>query len=262
MDSRQTLAVIASVAVMAPGAAFSASQEAPRPTRPPMMSGPGSIAGVWSSTEFTETRTGPPVGQERGVQTADGLPIPWQPKAAAEVAEMRRRSQSGAPVEENSCLPNGMPAQMRPPAQLPIQILETPEQVTVLFEYHGVFRNIYLNEKPPEDPDPAFMGHSAGRWEGDTLVVETVGISERTRLFNASHSSELRLVERLRRTGPETLENRITIVDPQTFTRPWTWVINLKRVPGMRVMEYVCENERNAAGADGTTGVQLQSSTQ
>ena len=177
--------------------------------------------------------------------------------------EARYREWFGAPVaDEVSCLPNGMPAQMRPPAQLPIQILETPGQVTVLFEYFGVFRNIYLNEKMPEEPDPAFMGTSVGHWEGDTLVVETIALHEQTRVFNVPHSDQLRLVERMRRTGPDTMEDRITMTDPAIFTRPWTWVVKLKKVPGMKIMEYICVNERNDVLADGSTGVKLQSSGQ
>lgn len=233
---------------------------APRPTRPPV--GPGSLNGVWVNSAFKDYRTGPPVGAEPVVETADGQPIPWRPAARAVIEERRRRTAAGAPPSDDSCLPNGMPSMMRPPIQLPLQIIETPDQnqVTILFEFYGTFRSIYMNGKLPEDPDPALMGHSVGRWQGDTLMVETIAINPKTEIFGVPHSDQLRLVERMRRTGPETMENRITITDPETFTRPWTWVIKLKQVPGVRIMEYVCENDRNPAGADGATTVVLQSS--
>jgi hypothetical protein len=69
----------------------------------------------------------------------------------------------------------------------------------------------------------------------------------------------MHLVERIRRTSENTLEDRVSIEDPKTFTKPWTWLIDLKRVPGIRIGEYVCENQRNGVGVNGETDVELQS---
>lgn len=256
------MAACAAVAAQAPAA----GKAAPKPTRPPVagpLTGPGSLNGVWNSIDFKDYRTGPPVGAERLAETADGKPIPYQPEAAAIVAARRKAAAEGRPLAEASeggCLSAGMPSQMHPPPQLPIEILENPSlnQVTVLFEFHGVFRTIYLNEKQAEDPDPSYMGSSVGHWEGGALVVDTIGLSTNTRVMGVPHSDQLHLVERLVRTGPDTLEDRVTITDPKTFTRPWTWVIRLKRVKGMRIQEFVCDNERNLPDANGVTGVQLK----
>jgi hypothetical protein len=217
---------------------------------------------VWNNPEFKDYRTGPPVGKEQPFPTGDGKPIPFRPEVAKLVEDRRKAALDGHPVASNgsSCLSNGMPSMMRPPIELPLQIIETPNQVTVLFEFYGTFRIIRLNEKHPDDPDPGFMGNSVGHWEGDTLVVDTIALNDKTQVAGAPHSEDLHLIEHLRRTGKDTLQDRITIIDPKTFTRPWDWVINLKRVPGMRIREYVCENQRNGVDANGNTSVQLQSS--
>jgi hypothetical protein len=92
------------------------------------------------------------------------------------------------------------------------------------------------------------MGHSTGRWEGDTLVVDTVAINERTWLdsLGLEHSSELRLTERFRPTVPDTLEYAVTYEDPVFFEEPWTLTLELNRLTDTRLIEYVCsENERD-----------------
>jgi hypothetical protein len=238
-----------------------ADKKAVRPTLPPVK-GPGSISGVWNNTQFKDYRTGPPVGAEARLETADGEPLPFQPAVAQLIAQRRQDARNGKPVATNGsfCLPGGMPGMMHPPAELSLQILETPEQVTVLFEFYGTFRIIRLNERHQPDPDPTYFGDSVGHWEGNTLVVDTIGLTDKTMAFGAPHSDNLHLVERIRRTGANMLEDRMTIDDPKTFTKPWTWVVDLKRVPGMRIGEYVCDNQRNGVGVAGETDVQLQSS--
>jgi hypothetical protein len=245
--------------------ADAAKKATPRPTAPPL-TGPGSLNGVWNNSEFKDFRTGPPVGQERPVPTADGKPIPFQPWALALIEERRKATLAGKPVASlgSMCLPGGMPQVMHPPIELALQIVETPDQnqITVLFEFYGTFRIIHMNEKHPEDPDPGFMGNSVGHWEGGTLVVDTIALSDKTMIAGVPHGENLHLVERIRRTGENTLEDRVTIEDPKTFTRPWTMVYELKRVPGMRINEYVCENQRNGVLPDGSTAVEITNSGQ
>jgi hypothetical protein len=238
----------------------SAAKQPVRPTLPPT-AGPGSISGVWNNSQFKDYRTGPPVGAEQKVETADGEAVPYQPAVAALLAKRREEARNGKPAAGSGsyCLPGGMPGMMHPPIELPLQILETPDQVTVLFEFYGTFRIIRLNEKHAADPDPSYFGDSVGHWEGKTLVVDTIGLTDKTMAFGAPHSENMHLVERIRRTDENTLEDRMTIEDSKAFTKPWTWVITLKKVPGMRITEYVCDNQRNGVGASGETGVELQS---
>jgi hypothetical protein len=146
---------------------------------------------------------------------------------------------------------------MQPPPQLPIQILETPGQITILFESLTTFRIIRMNEAHPADPDPTFFGNSVGHWEGDTLLVDTVALKEVTTIDDVvPHSDELHVTERFRRTGPATMEILETIDDPRTFTKPYTYRFSFKRVPGQKLKEFICENNRNAPDAEGRTTAQ------
>ena len=143
-----------------------------------------------------------------------------------------------------ACMPEGMPGMMG--ATFPMEILETPGQVTVIQEAFTQVRRIYLGAAAiaPEDAEPRFNGHSTGRWMGNTLVVETVGVKESARFRNAPHSMKMRITERMRLVNDEILENQVTIDDPEFLTKPWTWTWMYKRWPGYRIEEYVCEDNR------------------
>ena len=241
-----------------------AKKAAPKPTAPPL-TGPGSLNGVWNNAGFKDYRTGPPVGAEPSFKTADGEPVPMQPWAAEVVAKRREGVRNGHPFANNSatCVTDGMPSATGTPPELAIQILENPEQkqVSILYEFFSTFRIIHLDEKHAADPDPTFMGNAVGHWEKDTLVVDTTAVSTKTTIMGViPHSEDLHIVERLRRTGKDTMEDKITIDDPKTFTKPWNMQTRFKRVPGMQLAEFVCENNRNGADQNGQTSIQLQSS--
>jgi hypothetical protein len=143
-----------------------------------------------------------------------------------------------------ACIPEGMPAMMQ--ATFPMEILETPGQVTIIQEAFNQVRRIHLNVPglAPGDAEPRFAGHSTGRWEGSTLVVETVGIKESVRFRNTPHSANVRITERMRLVNDEILQNDVTIDDPEYLARPWTWTWMYKRWPAYRIEEYVCEDNR------------------
>ncbi len=143
-----------------------------------------------------------------------------------------------------ACMPEGMPGMMQ--GTFPMEILETPGQVTIIQEAYNQVRRVYLGAPAiaPDEAEPRFAGHSTGRWEGDTLVVDTVGIKESVRFRNTPHSSQMRITERLRLVNDEILENRVTIADPEYLAQPWTWIWMYKRWPGYRIEEYVCEDNR------------------
>jgi hypothetical protein len=226
--------------------------------------GPGSLAGVWFNSKFSRNRDDNlPTELPRTRNTADGRPIPFQPWARAEVDKRLKSYAEGHPFAKMSarCLPGGVPQMMQPPPQLPIEIVETPGQVTILFESLTTFRIIHMNETHPEDPDPTFMGNSVGRWDGDTLVVDTIGLKDITTVDDLiPHSEALHVVERLRRTGPDTMEDLATVEDPKVFTAPYTYRFTFKRVPGEKVREFLCENNRNAPDETGATTAKLLSS--
>jgi hypothetical protein len=143
-----------------------------------------------------------------------------------------------------ACMPDGMPGMMQ--ATFPMEILETPGQVTVIQEAYNQVRRIYLNAPAiaPEDAEPRYAGNSSGRWEGATLVVSTVGVKESVRFRNVPHSMRMRITERLRLINDEMLENQVTVDDPEFLSRPWTWTWMYKRWPGYKIEEYVCEDNR------------------
>jgi len=164
----------------------------------------------------------------------------------AEQEEIRRLTEEGLPPANNysACIPDGMPAMMM--AMFPMEVLETPGQVTVIQEAYNQVRRIWLDEEPlpPEDAEPRFAGHSVGHWDGDTLVVETVGVKDYVRFRNVPHSASMRIVERIRLIDDEFMENRVSVSDPEFLTGPWTWTWMYRRWPGYKLQEYVCEDNR------------------
>ncbi len=180
-------------------------------------------------------------------------PIPEPPLRQPHLDEWRAQQKRNAELTEKglppvttgmACIGEGMPAMMQ--ATFPMEILETPGQVTIIQEAYNQVRRVFLDAPAlaPEDAEPRFAGHSTGRWQGDTLVVETVGVKESTRFRNVPHSAKMRITERLRLVNDEMLENRVTIEDSEYLTSPWTWTWLYKRWPGYRIEEYVCEDNR------------------
>jgi hypothetical protein len=165
----------------------------------------------------------------------------------------------GTPLADPStqCLVEGMPTIMA--AVYPIEILQTPRQIVVLAEFLTQTRRIYLNEKMPalDDISPSYNGHSVGRWQGDTLVVETIGVREDVRFMGIPRSAQMKVTERLRLTAPGLLENQITIDDPTVLAKPYTFTFGYKRNPEYRIMEYICDNNRNRFDADGVVSLEV-----
>jgi hypothetical protein len=180
-------------------------------------------------------------------------PVPEPPLKPDHLAKWKAEQQRNAeltrkglpPVTSGmACLPEGMPGMMQ--GTFPMEVLETPGQVTIIQEAYNQVRRIYLDEKllAPEDAEPRFSGHSVGKWEGDTLVVSTVGIKDYVRFRNAPHSMNMRITERIRLINNDFMENQITVEDPEYLTKPWTWTWMYKRWPGYKIQEYVCEDNR------------------
>ena len=143
-----------------------------------------------------------------------------------------------------SCAPYGIPRLMN--YVEPFEILQTPGRVLMLFEGGNALRQIWTDGRGhPANLDPSWMGHSIGRWEGDTLVVDTIGLTDKSWLDTAGHphSDVLHVIERIRRADHETLENTLTFDDPKTYTRPWSSKIIYKLHPDWSLREdIVCED--------------------
>jgi hypothetical protein len=213
------------------------------------------ISGVWQMNGREYVANGRPVDQ-RISRTIEGALVPLRPEAQVRYNKVIEDERNGVPyiATQAKCLPHGMP-QMVYAAPAPIQILQTPGQITFIHELGRHVRVVYMNEPQAEDPDPTFFGNSVGRWEGDELVVDTVGLTEKTELdrLGLPHSTDLHIVERVRLISPDVLEFLIRFEDPKTFTRPWYMRVTWNRQPkDVRVIEYVCaDGNQNWPDANG-----------
>ena len=147
------------------------------------------------------------------------------------------------------CLPIG-PARGIQAGIMPFQVVQTPAVFTILFENQHTFRIIHTDGRShPKDVDPTWFGDSIGHWEGNTLVVDTVGIDDRTWLDTAGHehSDQLHLVERFQKVDNNTIKWTVTFEDPKFFTEPWSVTLPITR-QNTEIMSYSCEeNEKDRA---------------
>jgi hypothetical protein len=129
-------------------------------------------------------------------------------------------------------------------AVFPIEILQSRGQITIIEEAYTQVRRILLDrpQKALDEVEPGFYGHSVGRWEGDTLVADTIGVKEDIRYQFAPHSKQLRIKERFRLVAPNILWNEITMEDPVTLEKPWVITFAYRRMPNYTLLEYICEN--------------------
>ncbi len=130
-------------------------------------------------------------------------------------------------------------------AIFPLQILQTPGQITVLGEFLTQTRRIVFDKKMPpvEEVSPSYFGYSIGRWEGSTLVVTTLGVREDTEFFEIPHSKEMKITERIRLTKPGYMESKIVIEDPKMLLEPYRFTYGYKRNNDYEMTEYICDKE-------------------
>ena len=188
------------------------------------------IYGTWMGLRIGATTEGPPPFQ------------PWAEQKFKELASKGEQRNLYDP--RRSCFPLGMPRNLFEP--VPIELVQAPDRVLILFENDHIMSQIYMNlTEHPKDLSPTWMGHSIGKWDGDTLVVDTVELRKETWLDGAGlpHSEDLHLVQRIHRVDADTLEDLVTIDDPKAYTKSWTMDKIYKLKPGWHIIEYVCEDE-------------------
>ena len=172
--------------------------------------------------------------------------VPMLPAARALFDE--RQANLGKDDPEGYCLAPGVPRVNGVP--FPQKIVQTPALIVILYETRTTFRQIFLDAQHSlaSDPQPTWMGYSKGRWDSDTLVVETTGFNGKTWLDDAGHpqSERARLIERIRRPDFSHLRVELTIDDPVMYARPWTVTQEFQLEPDGELIEYVCgENNRD-----------------
>jgi len=162
--------------------------------------------------------------------------LPWAAKVASE------RMSKDDP--EANCLPTGVPRV----APYPWKIVQLKDEVIFLFEgnIHS-YRQIFLNRTHPKDPNPTWYGDSVGHWDGDTLVVDTVGFNDRFWFdyTGRPHTEKMHTIERYRRPDLGTLTEEVTVEDPGAYSKPFTLQARMPLLAGQEIMEYIC-NENNA----------------
>ena len=207
--------------------------------------------GVWSGSAGTTLAT-----NERGIDTiGSNLPtnlkvadVPFQPWARALYNLRQERLTADDPHVR--CKPSGGPRLFHTPYGF--ELVEAPELKRIyMIEVGGphTYREFFMDGREhPKDLDPSYFGHSVGHWDGETLVVDTVGFNERFWLSREGipHTEYLHLTERFTRTDHDTLKYEATIDDPGAYTKPWSGGWNIRWTGGEELYEYMCqENNRD-----------------
>jgi hypothetical protein len=211
-------------------------------------------SGVWEPMTFARpSAAGPPPAPPK-------LTPAYAPQYAAFQEKNRKTPGINFVSEVANCVPAGLPGSMQQP--YPLEFLFTPGRVTIAIETYSVVRRIYTDgRKLPEDPDLTYQGSSVGHWEGDTLVVETIGLLPETSLLNGvkGHSDKLRITERMRLVEPDVLEIQTTRDDPAVFEEPYTTTARYQRHRDWEIMEYVCaQNNHDFVDEHGNPGFSLE----
>jgi hypothetical protein len=174
--------------------------------------------------------------------TSDGKEPPLNASGKAEYekrqAALHAADKGVDPI--NACLMHGTPRLLYAP--YPFLILQTTRSVNFVHEVNHTFRIIYWDKDLPEDPDPDYLGYSIARFEGPTLVIDTIGLNDKTWLDYSGlpHGEKLKVVERYTLTDPNTIKGSITLTDPDYYTTAWTTNFTLRKQPGMEIEENVC----------------------
>jgi hypothetical protein len=141
------------------------------------------------------------------------------------------------------CLPFGLMRSVNV-GGYPIQIVQYGKYIALLFEQNTWFHVVAMDRDHPKNFQPTWFGDSVGKWDGDTLVIDTIGFNGKTRLdtLGHPHSDQMHLIERYRLTDPDHISYEVTVDDPKTFTKPWTNVRVFPRMPASsELIEYSCE---------------------
>jgi hypothetical protein len=204
---------------------------------PRTASGTVDLSGIWQ----TDVKYNFDLGAD--LKPGDIVMLPWAQALFAE-----RRDNNGKDDPEGFCMPPGFPRVNGVP--FPQKILQMANAIVILYETRTTFRQIFLdsNHTLTTDPQPTWMGYSRGRWDGDTLIVETTGFNDKTWLDDAGHphSEQMKVTERFRRPSFGQLLVDITIDDPKAYAKPWTVTQAFQLLADGELIEYAC-NENNLA---------------
>ena len=197
------------------------------------------LTGVWS-----------PVGTGTRGQGAGDSALPLRPEAKRRHDAFNEIVGPTGDTPGGVCLGAGMPGMLMGGGNYPMEIIQRPEQITMIFELHGEVRRVYFGDRnmAPKDRVPGRSGYSSGRWEGNVLVIETTQLVEQLDQRTTPHSDKAVIVERYRVEGPDaqgrrTLVADVTLTDPEFYTQSLGFTRRWTEVPGGHLMPYDCNEE-------------------
>jgi hypothetical protein len=239
------------VAVLTP-VVLAAQAAAIQPT-PRTSEGKPDLTGVYQAStrrgpwdfEAPDGKPGEPAGRSTPVNASTRDAIPFQDWAREKAQEYLNRRSVDDPT--TFCIPQPSP-RITPVGLFPIEFVQTKDKVVIMYEYFNLFRSIPIGRPLPDDTEPAYLGNSVARWDGDTLVIEASQFKEGGWITNGVFTSDaLRVAERFTRVDRDQINYEAVIEDPKVFTKPWTIRTTLMLREGARVREYVCtENNLDA----------------
>ncbi len=215
------------------GTASPKDAPAPRPQNPAEAQGPGDASKITTSRQMVNM----------GVDLPGGLP--YQPWLAAIVKE--RTANEAIDDPHIKCLPDNFLRAYGLPHLL--KFVHKPGLLVVLDEMNAGYRQVFTDARPlPEDPNPSWQGYSSGRWSGDTLVIDTIGLRDDTWIdWNGSVLTQAAKVrEQIRRPDFGHLEIQVTVDDPKAYTKPWAVKLKERIVVDTELVDEIClENEQS-----------------
>jgi hypothetical protein len=230
-----------------------ANLSAPAPRTP---DGKPDFSGLWSPGYSPQVGVGKVWGTTGGGQLKSVFvdiawalkEVPYQPWAAELAAQ--RKVREGIDGPETLCQPLFVLQRLTFPGG-PKKIIQTPGLLVMLWERNMEFRQIFTDARPlPVDPNPSWQGYSSGKWEGDTLVVQTAGFRDGLWAdgFGSPLTDAAKVTERIRRPNYGRMEVEVTVDDPKAYTRPWTVTLMSNIILDTELLEqYLCENEKDVA---------------
>lgn len=223
----------------------------------PRMNGKPDLTGVWQAERTPENEFTRVFGNDFAKVQVDfndltkqamnvfwGLKPEEEPLRPEAVAILKQRANVDGPPA--ACLPAGIPAGI---FIYPFKMIQAPREIVILTEIGDPARQIHTDGRSlPKDPQPSWMGYSVGNWKGDTLVIDTIGISEASWVdfFGHPRSDSMRIRETYHRRDFGHMDLEVTLDDPKYYTRPFTVKTELNLIPDGDILEFVCaENEKD-----------------
>ena len=223
------------------------------PSHPPDFTG---VWGIYRGGKGADPKFAPPAPSPLVLKPE--YDKPYQARRAEEAAAAQRGEQLAN--TSAACVPYGVPTMMSV-AIYPVEFIQTPKQMTIISEAFSEVRRVYLDRPQAklDDVAPGYYGRSVGQWEGDTLLVDTIGIKPTVSGYRGMpHSPQMHITERIRMLSPDILHDQITIEDPVVLEKPVTYTVAFKRMASdYEMVEFVCDNNREYVDEKGIVRLKL-----